>query len=168
MIFQKKKWSSQNTWTLLTSKLSDHFSNWLAFSLYSRSIIMKERRRKKKKQYCVRKPSEELISVIRQRRTASQPTARQPASRPGSQRKLRRNVMTFNWELRRWEKNQFVASMLYHRTISIHDRASEKSFLRLFVLSGRPCCNPTLQCCIWWHSTTTCTKLWPFLTLSPP
>ena len=82
--FRRKNWPSQNTWTLLTSKLSDHFSNWLAFSLYSRSIIMKERRKKKKKQYCVRKPSEELISVIRQRRTASQPTVRQPASQPGS------------------------------------------------------------------------------------
>ena len=129
--FFKKNWPSQNTWPLLTSKLSDHFSNWLVFSLYSRSIIMKERRRKKKKQYCVRKPSEELISVIRQRRTASQPADSQTARQSASQRKLRRNVMTFNWELRRWEKNQFVASMLYHRTISIHDRASEKSFLRL-------------------------------------
>ena len=57
---------------------------------------------------------------------------------PASQRALRRNVMTFNWELRRWEKNQFVASMLYHRTIRIHDRASEISF-RQFDLPSWPC-----------------------------
>ena len=78
---------------------------------------MKERRKRRKKQHCVHKPSEDwfLLFGNEEQPAVQRATWLLPAAAAPCAAAVKRNVMTFNWELRRWEKNQFVASMLYHR-----------------------------------------------------